>query len=315
VIRLPPLNALRAFEAAARHGSFPAAARELNVTAGAIGRQVRLLEDYLGVELFHRHPHGVELTELARQALPKLEEGFACLAGAAELLRSPREAPVLILQAPPGLAAKWLVPRLQRFAEAHPGIELRLSAERAAIDAYEAAMPAPIEELGQKEAIAIRYGAGPYLDVEAIRLFEIDIRPVCSPEVLAAHPLASPDDLADHVLLHDETSHFLDKQPDWAVWLKAAGAQGVDPFKGQTFNQSALAMDAALQGMGVALGVSVLVEEELAQGRLVAPFELALPARCSYWLVIPPRLATQPAVQAFRDWLVAEAGRGGGDTA
>jgi LysR family transcriptional regulator, glycine cleavage system transcriptional activator len=305
--RLPPLNALRAFEAAARHGSFPAAARELKVTAGAISRQVRLLEDYLGVELFHRHPHGVELTELARQALPKLEEGFACLVEAGELLRSPRDLPMLTLQAAPGFAARWLMPRLQRFAEANPGIELRLSAERAAIDAYGAAMPAPAEDMGQKEAIAIRYGSGPYPGQDAVRLFEISIRPVCCPGVLAAHPLASPEDLAHHVLLHDETSHFLDKQPDWAVWLRAAGAPGVDPHKGLTFNHSALAVDAALQGLGVALGVSVLVEDDLARGRLVAPFELALPARCSYWLVIPPRLVAQPAVQAFRDWLVAEA--------
>jgi len=306
VHRLPPLNALRAFEAAARHGSFPAAARELKVTAGAISRQVRLLEDYLGVELFHRLPHGLELTELARQALPKLEEGFACLAEAAALLRSPGTQPVLTLKLPPGFAARWLMPRLQRFAEAHPDIELRLSAQRAAIDAFEAAQP--VEHGGEEGAIAIRYGAGPYPGVEAIRLFEISIRPVCSPALLAAHSLASPEDLAHHQLLHDETSHFLNKQRDWAVWLRAAGALDVDPHKGLTFNHSALVLEAATQGMGVALGVSVLVEDDLAHGRLVAPFDLALPARCSYWLVIPPRLAAQPAVQAVRDWLVKEAG-------
>jgi LysR family transcriptional regulator, glycine cleavage system transcriptional activator len=161
---------------------------------------------------------------------------------------------------------------------------------------------------GEEGTIAIRYGAGPYPGEEATRLFEISIGPVCSPALLAAHPLASPEDLAHHQLLHDETSHFLHKQRDWAVWLRAAGALGVDPHKGLTFNHSALVLEAATQGMGVALGVSVLVEDDLAHGCLVAPFELALPARCSYWLVIPPRLAAQPAVQAFRDWLVGEAG-------
>lgn len=305
--RLPPLNALRAFEAAARHGSFPAAARELNVTPGAISRQVRLLEDYLGVELFRRLSHGVELTERARKALPRLEEGFARLAEAAEMLRL-GTAPGLTVQVVPGFAVKWLVPRLHRFAEAHPDIELRLAADRFAIDAYEVARPAAVEDGGHEDAVAIRYGPGPYPGAEAVRLFEIGIRPVCSPAALAAHPLKTPGDLAHHVLLHDETCHFLQEQRDWAVWLRAAGVQEADAHRGLTFNHSALALDAALQGLGVALGVSVLVEDDLAQGRLVAPFELALPARCSYWLVIPPRLAALPAVQAFRDWLVKEAG-------
>jgi LysR family glycine cleavage system transcriptional activator len=309
--RLPPLNALRAFEAAARHGSFLAASRELNVTAGAISRQVRLLEEYLGVELFRRLPHAVELTDVARHGLPKLIEGFACLAEAAERLRASAAAPVLSLNVVPGFAAKWLVPRLQRFAEGHPEVEFRLSAERSLIDSLPSGRAhAPDEDAhpGQDEAISIRYGAGPYPGPEAIRLLEITIRPVCSPELLtAAHPLRVPDDLAHHVLLHDETSHFQQKQPDWAVWLRAAGALGIDPQKGLTFSHSALAIDAALQGMGVALGVSVLVEDDLAHGRLVAPFDLVLPSRCAYWLVIPPRLSIQPTVRAFRDWLVGEA--------
>lgn len=309
VRRLPPLNSLRAFEAAARLGSFPAAARELNVTAGAISRQVRLLEDYLGVELFRRLPQAVELTGLARLALPKLEEGFARLAEAAELLRGSETLPVLDLHVAPGFATRWLVPRLQRFNERHPAIDLHLSAERALIDLQRPEEGAAPEDTGRATGggIAIHYGTGPYPGQEAIRLFEIRIQPVCSPQLLAAQPLATPADLAHTMLLHDETSHFLHKQRDWAVWLRAAGALGVDPNKGLSFSHSALALDAAMQGVGMALGISVLVEDDLARGTLAAPFDLALPSRCSYWLVIPPRLATQPAVQAFRDWLVAEA--------
>ena len=291
VRRLPPLNALRAFEAAARHLSFTRAAAELHVTQAAISHQVKALEDYLGRQLFRRLNRALLLTDDAQAYLPSVSRAFTLLNEATSNLLSKHTPGPLTVSALPSFAARWLVPRLGRFRQIRPDIDLRID---------------PSAELsdfaGGDVDVSIRYGRGKYPGLRTDWLMTEDIFPVCSPLLLAGmHPLREPGDLEHHVLLHD------DGHGDWRTWLLAAAADGVDPTRGPIFTDSGMLIQAAMAGQGVALARGVLAADELAAGRLVRPFALSLPTAYAYYLVCPQDRAEQPKIAAFRDWLLGEA--------
>ena len=294
--RLPPLNALRAFEAAARHLNFSRAADELSVTPGAVSQQIQNLEDYVGAALFKRTPKGLLLTDAAQTALPALREAFDRLAEAASLLTAAVDGRRLTLTAPPSFAAKWLVPRLGAFEQAHPQVDVWLSA---AIELVDLAA-------GEVD-VAIRYGAGRYPGLEVHRLFAETVIPVASPAHLAAQPLLTPGDLANHVLLHDGSPDLDDSCPDWTMWLAARGLKGVDSMRGPRFNQSSLVIEAAVNGRGVALAKRTLAAADLEAGRLVAPLQIATAVDFAYYLVHPKAKGRLPQVKAFVSWIAAQA--------
>jgi len=311
--RLPPLNALRAFEAAARHLSVKKAAIELNVTPAAVSHQIRMLEDYLGVQLFHRYNRALELTDAARASLPKLREGFDCLVQAVERLRSHVSGGVLTVSAAPSFAARWLMPRLHRFIAAHPEVDVRVSARmrRVSVDGKgDVAERATVEAWLDDSDIAILYGRGNYPTLWVKKLLDLTITPICSPQLLQGdHPLKKPADLAQHMLLHDDTGDLYDNEPFWDVWLSAANVSGVDARRGPHFSHAVLAFEAAIDAVGVVATMPVLAAEDIAAGRLVAPFELHLPLDSAYYLVCHESASTRPAVSLFRDWLLDEAAR------
>ena len=311
--RLPPLNALRAFEAAARHLSVKKAAVELNVTPAAVSHQIRMLEDYLGVQLFHRYNRALELTDAARASLPKLREGFDCLVQAVERLRSHVSGGVLTVSAAPSFAARWLMPRLHRFIAAHPEVDVRVSARmrRVSVDGKgDVAERATVEAWLDDSDIAILYGRGNYPSLWVKKLLDLTITPICSPQLVKGdHPLKSPADLSRHMLLHDDTGDLYDNEPFWDVWLREAGVNGVDSRRGPHFSHAVLAFEAAIDAVGVVTTMPVLAAEDLATGRLIAPFDLRVPLASAYYLVCHESASTRPAVALFRDWLLEEAAR------
>ncbi|HXU99161.1 MAG TPA: transcriptional regulator GcvA [Caulobacteraceae bacterium] len=294
--RLPPLNALRAFEAAARHLNFSRAADELSVTPGAVSQQIQNLEDYVGAALFKRTPRGLLLTDAAQTALPALREAFDRLAEAASLLTAAVDGRRLTLTAPPSFAAKWLVPRLGRFEAAHPQVDVWLSADMELVDFA----------TGDVD-LALRYGGGNYPGLEATRLMQETVIPVMSPELLAANPLACPADLARHVLLHDGSPDADESCPDWLMWLTARGVKGVDGTRGPRFNQSSLVIEAAMAGRGVALAKRTLAQDDLDAGRLVAPMAITTNVDFAYYVLHPRSKGRLPQVKAFVAWILAEA--------
>jgi LysR family glycine cleavage system transcriptional activator len=294
--RLPPLNALRAFEAAARHLNFSRAADELSVTPGAVSQQIQNLEDYVGAALFKRTPKGLLLTDAAQTALPALREAFDRLAEAASLLTAAVDGRRLTLTAPPSLAAKWLVPRLGAFEQKHPQVDVWLSAGIELVDLA----------AGEVD-VAIRYGAGRYPGLEVKRLMGEEVLPVASPDLLKENPLSGPQDLARHVLLHDGSPDLDDSCPDWSMWLAARGLKGIDGNRGPRFNQSSLVIEAAVNGRGVALAKRTLAQADLEAGRLVAPLQIATAVDFAYYLVHPKAKGRLPQVKAFIGWIEAEA--------
>jgi len=294
--RLPPLNALRAFEAAARHLNFSRAADELSVTPGAVSQQIQNLEDYVGAALFKRTPRGLLLTDAAQTALPALREAFDRLAEAASLLTAAVDGRRLTLTAAPSFAAKWLVPRLGKFETAFPQVDIWLSAGLELVDLT----------AGEVD-VAIRYGAGRYPGLEVRRLMSETVIPVVSPGLLATTPLAAPGDLARHILLHDGSPEPDDSCPDWAMWLAARGVKGVDGARGPRFNQSSLVIEAAVNGRGVALAKRTLAQADLEAGRLIAPLQIATAVDFAYYLVHPKAKGRLPQVKAFVNWITAEA--------
>jgi LysR family glycine cleavage system transcriptional activator len=288
--RLPPLNALRAFEAAARHLSFTRAAAELHVTQAAVSHQVKGLEEHLGRKLFRRLNRALLLTDDGQAYLPPVSRAFALLNEATHDLLT-RQAPgPLTVSALPSFAARWLVPRLGRFRQIRPDIDLRID---------------PSAELsdfaGGDVDVSIRYGRGKYAGLRSDWLMTEDIFPVCSPALLdGPHPIREPGDLEHQVLLHD------DGHGDWRTWLLAAGVDRVDASRGPIFTDSSMLIQAAMAGQGVALARGVLAADELAAGRLVRPFTLSLPTEYAYYLVCPDSTAEQPKIAAFRDWLLGE---------
>ncbi len=289
--KLPPLNALRAFEAAGRHLSFSKAAEELHVTPAAISHQIKGLEEWLGVRLFRRLNRQILLTDAGQRYLPGLREGFDSLAVATDRVVAHQSSGALTLSAMSSFSAKWLVPRLPRFRERHPDIDIRLSTNDSLVDFSR-----------EDFEVAIRFGRGNWPGVEAIWLLSEDIFPVCSPTLLAGDkPLHRPEDLAFHTLLHD------DFYIDWQMWLQAAGLEGINPDQGPAFSDSSFVLQAAIDGQGVALARSVLAQADLAAGRLVRPFDVSLPAGYAYYLVYPSAYADRPKILAFREWLLDEA--------
>lgn len=289
--RLPPLNALRAFEAAARHLSFTRAAEELSVTQAAVSHQVKALEERLGVALFRRVHRGLLLTEAGQRLLPVLTQAFDRIAMVtAQLDAVPSR--TLRITVVPSFAARWLVPRLHRFQQAHPDITVHLQAEDRVVDLA-------LENID----CGIRYGRGDYPGLEVEALMQDDVFPVCAPALVTGeHPLRTPDDLRHHVLVHD------DYAMDWRMWLTTAGVEGVDPDQGPAFDRTDMLLDYVAEGRGVALGRTTLVADDLARGRLVKPFELSLPSDYAYYLACRPDVMHQPRFVAFRDWLLEEAG-------
>ena len=290
--RLPPLNALRAFEAAARHGSFLGAGRELNVTPGAISQQVRTLEARLGMALFRRLHRGIVLTEAGTSYLPAVREALDALAAATDELVSAGSAKVIRITALPALAEKWLVPRLPRFRAAHPDVDVELTAEARLADFA-----------AEDFDVGLRYSDGDHPELSVTRLFTDEIFPVCSPRLLRGPPaLRTPEDLADCTLLYDEQW-----AEDWSLWFAAAGLDPAAPIKGDRFSLYSMAIDAAIKGLGVAMGHGALVAEDLAAGRLVAPFAIRAPAPRDHHVVCPRWADRRPTVRAFRTWLLSEA--------
>ena len=294
--RLPPLNALRAFEAAARHMNFSRAADELSVTPGAVSQQIQNLEDYIGGPLFKRTPKGLLLTDAAQTALPALREAFDRLAEAASLLTAVEEGRRLTVSVAPSFAAKWLMPRLGRFEAAHPEIEVWVNTGLELVDFTSGEID-----------LAIRYGSGRYPGLEVTRLLGETVSPVASPALLEEQPLRQLGDLAGHTLLHDGSPDADESCPDWAMWLAARGVRGVDGARGPRFNQSSLVIEAAVNGRGVALAKRTLAQADLDAGRLVQPFEDATAVDFAYFIVHPKAKARLKQVRAFTTWVVAEA--------
>jgi len=289
--RLPPLKALPDFEAAARHLSFTKAADELHVTHGAVSRQVKALEEHLGVTLFRRLNRTLLLTDEGQAYVAVVRELLERLAEATDRLKKRDERGGLTVSTSGSFAIKWLVPRLARFRAGHPEIDVRLQANDAIVDFAR-----------DDVDIAIRYGRGQYPGLKAERLMTEDFVPVCSPALLKGpHPLRTPEDLRHYALLHEEGT-----QINWRMWLMAAGVEGVDPTRGPIYSHSSMVMVAAINGEGVALGRAALIAEDLAAGRLVKPFDLALAAEWAYYVVYPPRALARPKVAAFRNWLLEE---------
>ena len=291
---LPPLTTLPDFEAAARHLSFTKAAEELHVTHGAVSRQVKSLEDYLGLPLFRRLNRALRLTDEGQVYARSVRALLESLAESTQRLRAPKESSGLTVSTTYSFTSGWLVPRLGRFRALHPEIDVRLQANDQIVDFARDSVD-----------LAIRYGRGHYPGLATERIMGDDYMPVASPALLQGeHPLKTPADLRHHVLLHEEGNEV-----DWRMWLMAAGVAGVDAARGPIFSHTAMAIQAAIRGEGVALGRTALIAEELAAGQLVRLFDLKLEAEMAYYIVCPPRALEQPKVRAFREWLLSEAPR------
>lgn len=295
--RLPPLNGLRAFEAAARHLSLTKAAEELHVTPGAISQQVKALEQYLGVRLFRRMNRALLLTDVGQACLPGLREGFDRLAAAVESARRSDSQRPLTVSVAPSFAAKWLVPRLDHLRRAYPGIDVRVDASLR------------LSDFDREDVdVGIRYGGGDYPGLRVDRLLTEEIFPVCSPALLRGpHPLRQPADLRFHTLLHVDWAAHFESWPDWRMWLTTAGIYDIDAVRGPRFTQTGIALQAAIEGQGVALAGSVLVAHDLQTGRLIKPFAQSMPTSFAYFLVCSPSAADLPRVATFRRWILAEA--------
>ena len=289
--RLPPLNALKAFEAAARHESFTRAAEELCVTQGAVSQQVKALEAELGLKLFVREPRRLVITGAGRDYLVVVRDALDRIAAGTERLLQRQSAGTLTVSTSPNFAAKWLVHRLGRFAEQRPGIDLRVGAALHHVDFAR-----------EDVDVAIRHSDGNLPGLEVTRLCREELFPVCSPALAKGKAaLRRPADLARHTLLH------LDSRQDWLKWLDAGGVADVDLSRGPVLNQASMVIDAAVDGQGVALARTALAARDLLAGRLVRPFDLALPVSYAYWIVCPRVNASLPKIVTFRDWLLAEA--------
>jgi LysR family glycine cleavage system transcriptional activator len=309
IYRLPPLNALRVFEAAARHLSFKDAAVELSITQAAVSHQVKSLEEYLGVELFRRAGRGVQLTEAARACLPKLREGFDALAAAVETIRERAQESELVITAPPVFTARWLMPRLADFAKREPKVEVHVVGSSKMVDAGALDSLALMNNLDLRETssgVEIHLGLGDYPGYRANRLFGASMALVAAPEIAAT--LKHPADLAQHLLLHDDAMDLVAGGDAWRKWLDAAGvAERVDGSRGPRFSTNILSLEAASQKLGVALALRPLVDADIRSGRLVEPFEIELKPVGAYFLVCPEVIADRPAVSAFRAWLLEQA--------
>jgi LysR family glycine cleavage system transcriptional activator len=289
--RLPPLNALKAFEAAARHESFTRAAEELCVTQGAVSHQVKALEAELAVKLFNRERQRLVITEAGKDYLTVVRDALDRIAVGTERLLQRQNAGVLTVSTSPDFAAKWLVHRLGHFAEAHPGIDLRVSATLHHVDFAR-------EEVD----LAVRHGEGNWPGLDIVRLSAEQLFAVCSPKLISGRRrLNKPADILNFPLLH------LDSRTDWTNWLQAAGLDGAEVVHGPVMNRASMVIDAAINGQGIALARTTLAAWDIINGRLVRPFAESLRLSKTYWIVCPRATATLPKIVTFRDWLLVEA--------
>lgn len=302
--QLPPLNPLRTFAVAAKHLNFKRAAEELFVTAAAVSHQIKALEESLGVELFHRQGNSLALTEAGQAYLPEIEQAFRQVAEATRLLHTRGKPKALKVNVPPTFALKWLIPRMQRFMKEHPEIDLKVSTSAKLVDFSR-----------DDFDLAVRYGRGVYPGLHSELCLPVEVFPVCSPALLQGeHPLREPADLKYHTLLHDGSTYDDGSNPDWATWLRHAGVTGVDAARGPSFWPSHLVINAAIDGLGIALAKNKWVEGDLAAGRLVRPFAISLPVEFSYYLVYPESRAHDPLIASFASWVRNEmAGDKAGD--
>lgn len=295
------LNALRAFEASARHQSFSAAAAELNVTPAAVGQLVRTLEEWLGTPLFHRSASGrarLIATEAAERALPDIRAGFDRLALGLERLKEGSASGVLTVTISPAFAAKWLLPRIDRFQAACPDTDVRLETSLK-----------PVDFVTQRVDIGVRYGTGSWPGLMADKLMDEEVYPVCSPKLLDERQrLQKPEDLTHETLIHDLSMDSHTGFPTWDTWLQRAGVAQVSIKRGMQINNSAAVLQAAIDGHGVALARSVMACGDLAAGRLVRLFpEIDCTSELAYYVVYRPECASLPRLAAFRDWIIREA--------
>jgi len=308
---LPPLLSLRVFETAARHLSFKQAALELHVTPAAVSHQIKALEEFLGLPLFHRRTRALELTEAGRAMLPKLQQGLELFAEAVASARQRQDVARLRLVVPPSFATRWLVHRLQSFNETHPEIELNLSTAMVAVDSTaDETRDTDLAALASGEVdLQVRFGHGNYPGMFSERVMPVSYVAVCHPALpAAARPLEKPEDLRDYVLIHDDTHRDRSEPASWHEWLRAAGVEGVDASRGPHFSNSGLALEAAADRMGVAISIEQLLDRDLAAGRLRVLFGRRVPSRSGYHLVCRTRDAERSEIVAFRRWLAREAG-------
>lgn len=292
--RLPPLNSLRAFEAAARHLSFSKAADELRVTPAAISQQIKILEDYFACALFQRHARGLRLTDTGAYLVPFTTDAFDQLNHAVRNVRKRNDSSILTVSVSPPFGAKWLVPRLDSFRRANPKFDIRLDATDRLVD-FER----------EDVDLAIRYGSGSYRGLISERLLENYTFPVCSPALIEGkYPLRTPKDLRYHSLLHTEWMSPSDTAPHWPTWLQAAGVAVDDPERGPRFSTESVALQAAVEGQGVLLAASPLAANDLEKGNLVRPFgDMQTANKITYYLVFPKSHLTDPRVQTFCTWI------------
>jgi LysR family glycine cleavage system transcriptional activator len=295
--KLPPLKSLLAFEAVGRHLSITKAADELCVTPAAVSYHIKSLEDWLGTPLFRSERRAIALTDVGRAYRDRLTLTLDDLAAASDSVRTRDRKQQLALVVPPSFAMKWLLPRLKRFRERRPDIEIVMSVSAAVSDCTH-----------ESTDFAIHYGIGTYANLSALRLIEVELFPVCRPKSLldGRPPPKHVDDLAGYTLLHDDMLR-VNEGKDWRYWLQMAGSH--DPSiaeRGLHFNQAALAYEAAIQGHGVALAKNVLVSFDLETGRLVRPFNLSCKTGLFYWALCRESRANEPRIVAFRDWLMDE---------
>ena len=288
--RLPPLNALKAFEAAARHESFTRAAEELCVTQGAVSHQVKALEADLAIKLFNRERQRLIITEAGRDYLAVVRDALDRIAVGTERLLHRQSAGVLTVSTSPDFAAKWLVHRLGHFAEAHAGIDLRVSATMHHVDFAR-----------EDVDMAVRHGDGNWAGLDAVQLSAEQLFAICSPKLMSGRRLARPADILKFPLIH------LDSRADWTKWLRVAGISDDNVRHGPVLNRASMVIDAAINGQGIALARTTLAAWDLINGRLVRPFAEALRLSKTYWIVCPKATSNVPKIVTFRDWLLAEA--------
>jgi len=291
---LLPLNALRAFDAAARHMSFKLAADDLSVTPAAISQQIRSLEDFLGVDLFRRTNRSLVLTEAAQLSLLPLKEGFERLEEAVDIIAGSKSSTVLKVSVSPSFASKWLVPRLASYYEHRPDAIVKISATMQVTD-FKA----------EDTDVAIRYGRGNYDGLESEELLRETLFPVCAPGLFDGEA-ATPCAVLKHTLIHDDSSIEDESAPNWTMWLKAAGVTAPDGMPAIHFNSNALAIEAAVAGRGVALARSAIAEEDIKAGRLIKPFGEAVPVNFAHHIVYPKDKIKNERVQDFIEWLREE---------
>lgn len=293
--RLPPLTALRAFDAAARHMSFAKAAEELSVTPAALSFQIKSLEEHLGAPVFRRLNRAVELTEAGRTLAPGTADAFHTLAVAWRAAKRLQDEQTLTVTAGPAFTAKWLAPRLYEFAQAHPEVELRFFASLRLMD------------FARDEVdVAIRFGTEVDPGLYSLTLAEDWVAPVMAPAL--AQKYKTPESLVDAPLIFDDSIGFLRPKRDWEAWFRAMGIDFA-PTHGPRFSQADHAIDAALAGVGVVLGRRALVVKDIADGRLVLPFPQALMTGAQFRFLCPEGTEDRPQVKAFREWMVKEIGK------